>query len=513
MVAQHQFPPVFERSLHACAPPPASASVAAAASHSHSHSNVGAGAGGCGGSIFQNQQQQQQQQQWHPRYAGAPYHPYRRIQPAAAPSQHYSQRQSPPSPLYHNITTPPPPASAAHGGSIAADGAASFIVSSSSLSPPPSSASASLGVQIKGKRKRASPQQLDVLNKVFASTSFPSTDTRNRLARELGMTPRTVQIWFQNKRQASRQRDGHHSRNTKSLAVFATSDNGLDSAGHDISASTPIPSFSSSAIGGGGGTASPAMPKMYMYGSQHFHHSKSSSPQPSSDYHRTMRANASLAMAVSPSPAQSMPSPAPSCSSALSQRTQASQQHSQQQQQLMVLVEAATASSSDDANKMPLQQQQQQTRNPEPSQTANYSVQSEFGAPKKHYGAGVPPSRFYYASPDGPSSFRSEATRHQYAHTRNDMWFADSPPARLDYLFSHSSSQMLAPKSHYHPHVAPKQPPSAAAAMARGLDQQKPLRQTASAAAPAPVNRSMSLMAMLNAPPEQRKLPPLPSVP
>ncbi|KAJ2795695.1 hypothetical protein H4R21_005009, partial [Coemansia helicoidea] len=71
---------------------------------------------------------------------------------------------------------------------------------------------------VKGKRKRASPQQLEVLNKVFSTTSFPSTEMRNQLARELGMTPRTVQIWFQNKRQASRQRDGHHSRNTKSMA-------------------------------------------------------------------------------------------------------------------------------------------------------------------------------------------------------------------------------------------------------------------------------------------------------
>ncbi|KAJ2492017.1 hypothetical protein IWW47_004996, partial [Coemansia sp. RSA 2052] len=81
---------------------------------------------------------------------------------------------------------------------------------------------------IKGKRKRANAQQLDVLNKVFASTSFPSTELRNRLARDLGMTPRTVQIWFQNKRQASRQRDGHHSRNTKSMA--ATQDGCLGGA-------------------------------------------------------------------------------------------------------------------------------------------------------------------------------------------------------------------------------------------------------------------------------------------
>ncbi|PIA16204.1 Homeodomain-like protein, partial [Coemansia reversa NRRL 1564] len=57
---------------------------------------------------------------------------------------------------------------------------------------------------IKGKRKRASPHQLKVLNDIYLKTAFPSTETRNRLARELGMTPRTVQIWFQNKRQASR---------------------------------------------------------------------------------------------------------------------------------------------------------------------------------------------------------------------------------------------------------------------------------------------------------------------
>ncbi|ORX74070.1 Homeodomain-like protein, partial [Linderina pennispora] len=59
-------------------------------------------------------------------------------------------------------------------------------------------------VSVKGKRKRASPQQLQILNKVFAETSFPSTETRNQLAQQLQMTPRTVQIWFQNKRQAAR---------------------------------------------------------------------------------------------------------------------------------------------------------------------------------------------------------------------------------------------------------------------------------------------------------------------
>lgn len=55
---------------------------------------------------------------------------------------------------------------------------------------------------IKGKRKRASASQLKALQSIFESTAFPSTVLRENLARQLGMTPRTVQIWFQNRRQA-----------------------------------------------------------------------------------------------------------------------------------------------------------------------------------------------------------------------------------------------------------------------------------------------------------------------
>ncbi|KAI9356091.1 Homeodomain-like protein, partial [Pilaira anomala] len=57
---------------------------------------------------------------------------------------------------------------------------------------------------IKAKRKRASPSQLLVLNRVFQSTCFPSTELRIELGKQLGMSPRTVQIWFQNKRQSMR---------------------------------------------------------------------------------------------------------------------------------------------------------------------------------------------------------------------------------------------------------------------------------------------------------------------
>ncbi|KAF7730135.1 hypothetical protein EC973_002743 [Apophysomyces ossiformis] len=66
---------------------------------------------------------------------------------------------------------------------------------------------------LKAKRKRASPSQLSVLNKVFSQTYFPSTELRIELGKQLGMSPRTVQIWFQNKRQSLRTRGRHAAEN------------------------------------------------------------------------------------------------------------------------------------------------------------------------------------------------------------------------------------------------------------------------------------------------------------
>lgn len=60
---------------------------------------------------------------------------------------------------------------------------------------------------LKAKRKRASPAQLSVLNHVFSQTYFPSTELRIELGKQLGMSPRAVQIWFQNKRQSLRTRE------------------------------------------------------------------------------------------------------------------------------------------------------------------------------------------------------------------------------------------------------------------------------------------------------------------
>jgi homeobox protein YOX1/YHP1 len=71
---------------------------------------------------------------------------------------------------------------------------------------------------IKKKRKRADAGQLKVLNETYGRTAFPSTEERAELARKLDMSARSVQIWFQNKRQSMRQT----SRQTASAAANAT---------------------------------------------------------------------------------------------------------------------------------------------------------------------------------------------------------------------------------------------------------------------------------------------------
>lgn len=71
---------------------------------------------------------------------------------------------------------------------------------------------------LKAKRRRASSKQLHALNKVFEKTFFPSTQLRAELGRQLGMSPRTVQIWFQNKRQAIRTRERSNSSRENSIS-------------------------------------------------------------------------------------------------------------------------------------------------------------------------------------------------------------------------------------------------------------------------------------------------------
>ncbi|TIA93581.1 hypothetical protein E3P99_00072 [Wallemia hederae] len=57
---------------------------------------------------------------------------------------------------------------------------------------------------IKAKRKRANAYQLERLQQCYDINPFPSNEERQCLAIELGMSPNSVRIWYQNKRQALR---------------------------------------------------------------------------------------------------------------------------------------------------------------------------------------------------------------------------------------------------------------------------------------------------------------------
>lgn len=50
------------------------------------------------------------------------------------------------------------------------------------------------------KRTRATPEQLAVLEKTFSVNPSPNNRIREQLSRELGMSERSIQIWFQNRR-------------------------------------------------------------------------------------------------------------------------------------------------------------------------------------------------------------------------------------------------------------------------------------------------------------------------
>jgi len=50
------------------------------------------------------------------------------------------------------------------------------------------------------KRQRTNPEQLEILENVYKVEKLPGSELRKELAGKLKMTPRRVQVWFQNKR-------------------------------------------------------------------------------------------------------------------------------------------------------------------------------------------------------------------------------------------------------------------------------------------------------------------------
>ncbi|OZJ05568.1 hypothetical protein BZG36_01717 [Bifiguratus adelaidae] len=58
--------------------------------------------------------------------------------------------------------------------------------------------------QVKKRRRRTNREELAILEKAFAEDHMPSYEKRAALAEQLDMTPRNVQIWFQNRRQMIR---------------------------------------------------------------------------------------------------------------------------------------------------------------------------------------------------------------------------------------------------------------------------------------------------------------------
>lgn len=96
-----------------------------------------------------------------------------------------------------------------------------------------------------------SQSQSRVLRKVLEQTAFPSTEIRENLAKILDMKPRTVQIWFQNQRQKSRQ-----GRSSDDLSMMGSPD-GASSDETDIEDSVEGSPFYSPRNNGGSASTSP----------------------------------------------------------------------------------------------------------------------------------------------------------------------------------------------------------------------------------------------------------------
>lgn len=126
-----------------------------------------------------------------------PTSPYGHPVPLASPSYarpgHASHHPHHNRPHHHAADPYPLPYSPSGGGRRTVSPPNSLRLSSTMLPGPGKVSGETAGG--KKRRARATQEQLDILNQVYARTPFPSTQERIDLATTLGMTPRSVQIW------------------------------------------------------------------------------------------------------------------------------------------------------------------------------------------------------------------------------------------------------------------------------------------------------------------------------
>ncbi|KAF8200707.1 hypothetical protein BJ912DRAFT_577138 [Pholiota molesta] len=120
----------------------------------------------------------------------------------AGPHDHLSNMNPQGHGLYDDMSRMDPRSASPYGRG---SGSSSHVPPARSYSPPPVTPISPEEPTIKKKRKRADAAQLKVLNETYTRTAFPSTEERIALAKMLDMSARSVQIWFQNKRQSMRQ--------------------------------------------------------------------------------------------------------------------------------------------------------------------------------------------------------------------------------------------------------------------------------------------------------------------
>jgi hypothetical protein len=75
-----------------------------------------------------------------------------------------------------------------------------------SMSPPYESADSRFHYPERKERKRTTEAQLVALLAMQEITPIPSRLDREKLSSEIGMSPRAIQVWFQNKRQLIKNR-------------------------------------------------------------------------------------------------------------------------------------------------------------------------------------------------------------------------------------------------------------------------------------------------------------------